>query len=87
MLSHHQGINYESCHVKILGESNRVSIKEMYEHMENQFGFMSRQSTIKVIHLMRQMTDITKGKRIKDLQMIIVEQEKTYDKVPNFLLW
>jgi hypothetical protein len=51
----------------------------------NQFGFMPGRSTMEVIFLIRQVME--RYKEQKDLHMVFIDLEKTYDKIPKNLMW
>jgi hypothetical protein len=53
---------------------------------ENQFDFMSGRSTMKVIFLISQLIE-KYMKQKKDLHMIFIDLEKTYDKVTRNIMW
>jgi Reverse transcriptase (RNA-dependent DNA polymerase) len=52
---------------------------------KNQFGFMSRRSIMETIFLIRQL--IERHREQKDLHMIFIDLEKTYDKIPRNIMW
>jgi hypothetical protein len=52
----------------------------------NQFGFMPGRSTMEAIFLIRQVMERYK-KQKKDLHMVFIDLEKTYDKIPINLMW
>lgn len=53
--------------------------------LENQFGFMSGQSTTETIHLVRRSVEHY-TKRMRDLSMMFIVLKKAYDKVPRRIL-
>jgi Reverse transcriptase (RNA-dependent DNA polymerase) len=54
---------------------------------KNQFGFMPGRSTMKVIFLIRQFIERYREHK-KNLHMIFIDFEKTYDKIPrNIMRW
>jgi hypothetical protein len=53
---------------------------------ENQFGFMSERSTMEAIFLIRQFMERCREQK-KDLHIIFIDMEKTYDKVTRNVMW
>jgi hypothetical protein len=53
---------------------------------ENQFDFMPERSTMETIFLIRQLIKRCREQK-KDMHMIFIDQEKTYDKVPRNIMW
>jgi len=75
------------CHIMKLWE-------RVIEHMlrlnvkisENQFGFMPERSTIEAIHLLHQIIERFRERR-RNLNMVFIDLEKAYDKMPREVLW
>jgi Reverse transcriptase (RNA-dependent DNA polymerase) len=53
---------------------------------KNQFGFMPGRSTIETIFLIKQLMERHR-KQKKDLHMIFIDLEKSYDKIPRNIIW
>lgn len=53
----------------------------------NQFGFIPKSSTMEGTSLIRKVKEQYREQK-KNLHMVFIELEKTYDKIPrNFMLW
>jgi hypothetical protein len=53
---------------------------------ENQFDFIPGRSTMEAIFLIRQLMERCREQK-KDMYMVFIDQEKTYDKVPRNVIW
>ena len=53
----------------------------------NQFGLMPGRSTMEAIFLIRQVMERYRKKKKKDLHMVFIDLEKTYDKIPRNVMW
>jgi hypothetical protein len=53
---------------------------------ENQFGFMPGRSTMEAIFLIMQLMERYREQK-KDLHMVFIDLEKTYDKVLRNIMW
>jgi hypothetical protein len=54
--------------------------------IENQFGFMLGRLTMEAIFLIMQLMERYREQK-KDLHMIFIDLEKTYDKIPRNIIW
>jgi hypothetical protein len=53
---------------------------------KNQFDFMPERSTIEAIFLIKQLMERCREQK-KDLHMVFIDLEKTYDKMPRNVMW
>ena len=53
---------------------------------ENQFGFMPGRSTMETIYLLRRLMERYWDQQ-KDLHIVFIDLEKTYDRLPREVLW
>jgi hypothetical protein len=53
---------------------------------KNQFGFMPGRSTMEAIFLVRQLMERYKQQK-KELYMVFIYLEKTYNKIPRNVMW
>ncbi|RDY04232.1 hypothetical protein CR513_12080, partial [Mucuna pruriens] len=64
----------------------RHRLREETGIAKNQFSFMPRESTTKVIYLLWELMERYRSKA-RDLHMILIDLEETYDQVPREVLW
>jgi len=75
------------CHImKFWERVIEYRLRENVKISENQFGFMPERLTTKAIHLLRQLIERFR-KRERNLHMVFIDLEKTYDKMPREVLW
>jgi len=75
------------CHTMKLWERViEYKLRQNVKLSENQFGFMLGRSTTEAIHLLHQLIEQFL-ERNRNLHMVFIDLEKTYDKVPREVLW
>nr|GEV29750.1 retrovirus-related Pol polyprotein LINE-1 [Tanacetum cinerariifolium] len=84
--SNYRGIKILSYTMKLWERVIERRLRRETRVSENQFGFMSGQSTTEVIYLLKSLMDKYR-ERQRDLHMAFLDLEKTYDSVSRELLW
>ena len=61
-------------------------LRQNVKILENQFGFMPERSTTEAFHFLRQLIKRFR-ERMRNLHMVFIDLEKTYEKVLREILW
>ncbi|GMP76589.1 hypothetical protein CsSME_00033198 [Camellia sinensis var. sinensis] len=61
-------------------------LRDITNVSENQFGFMSGRSIMEAIYLLKRIIEKYKKKE-RDIHMVFIDLETTYDKVPRDIIW
>jgi uncharacterized Zn finger protein len=84
--TNYKGIKLMSHTMKIWERVIEHCLRKLTTVSKNQFGFMPGRSTMEVIFLMKQLMERHREQK-KDLHLIFVDLEKTYDKIPRNIMW
>ena len=69
-----------------MGESYRASFESNNADLYEPIWFMPGRSTMEAIFLIKQVMERYREKK-KDLHMVFINLEKTYDKIPRNVMW
>jgi hypothetical protein len=84
--TNYQGIKLMSHTMKLWERIIEHRLRGVTNVTENQFGFMLGRSTMEAIFLIRQLMKRCREQK-KDLHMVFIDLEKTYDKVHSNIIW
>ncbi|KAL6527094.1 hypothetical protein OROGR_016184 [Orobanche gracilis] len=76
--------SYKRANLKCLSANSGV--RKEVDISENQFGFMPGRSSTEAIHLVRRLMEKFRERR-RDLHMVFIDLEKTYDSISRDVIW
>ena len=85
--TNYQGIKLMSHTMKLWERVIEHRLRAIMWVFINQFDFMPGRSTMEAIFLIRQVMERYRKKKKKDLHMVFIDLEKTYDKIPKNIMW
>jgi hypothetical protein len=84
--TYYRGIKIMSHTMKLWERIIEHRLRRVNNVTENQFNFMPGRSPMEVIFLIRQLKERCREQK-KDIHMVFIDLEKTYDKVTRNIMW